>query len=201
MMSLLLIALVVATAASIAWALWERRRRREARTRLEEETEQLRREATGRIRRLERDLKEARETGHLDFAEELMDAVDTLERARREMPDEEGVTMVERSIIQSFRRFGLEPIDPQRGDTFDPEQHEAWSTREVSAEENRDVCEVHRRGWTFQDRVLRPAAVTVGVHEEVVLDEPDSDAGSDPDLDDVTADAPEEAVQREAPND
>jgi molecular chaperone GrpE len=196
MMSLLLIVVAAAAAASIAWALWERRRRREMRTRLEGEIEELRREATARIRRLDKDLEEARETGHLDFAHDLMDAIDTLERARGEMPDAEGVSMVERSIVQSFRRFGLEPIEPQPGGPFEPERHEAWSTREVSAEKDRDICEVHRRGWTFQERVLRPAAVTVGVHEDVVLEDPDTDPDNE-----VASDVREEAAQHNASND
>ena len=127
-------------------------------------------------------METARETGHLDFAEDLMEAVDTLERARSELPNseapefasslKEGLDMVERNLVQAFRRHGLEPLAPEPGDPFDPEKHEAWSTREVSSEGGNLICEVHRRGWRFGERIVRPAAVTVGKSEEVVLDDP-----------------------------
>ena len=190
MYSSLLIIVAVAAVASIGWALWERRRRREERRRLEDECAQLRREATARIGRLERELDDARKTGHLDFAEEMMEIVETLKRARSDPEGSdgppsrsalaEGLDMVDKNITQAFRRHGLTPIEPAPGDPFDPNVHEAWSTEDVSDDRADLICAVHRRGWTFDDRVVRPAAVTVGVRTEVVLDDPGEHEADEP---------------------
>jgi molecular chaperone GrpE len=199
MISWTLVILGIVAISSIGWALWERHRRRRVRRQLEDETERLRREATARIQRLERQVETARQTGHLDFAEDLMEAVDTLERARSELANSEapqlasslveGLDMVERNLVQAFRRHGLDPIAPESGDPFDPEKHEAWSTREVSSEGRNLICEVHRRGWAFGERIVRPAAVTVGKSEEVVLDDPVPDTEQEDETDQQKATA------------
>ena len=52
------------------------------------------------------------------------------------------------------------PISPE-GDPFDPEKHEAISVLEDEKEKPNTVIEVIQRGFTIQNRILRPAKVVV----------------------------------------
>ena len=56
-------------------------------------------------------------------------------------------------------KFGIEEIDPV-GESFDPNYHQAMSMIETEDEPNK-VLSVMQKGYKLNDRVLRPALVTV----------------------------------------
>ena len=67
-------------------------------------------------------------------------------------------------ILDSFEKtlenFNIVPIKPT-GEDFDPEKHEAVSTVNNSGEKDNIVSSTLERGWSLNDRVIKPALVVV----------------------------------------
>lgn len=70
-----------------------------------------------------------------------------------------GVELTLRQLNSVFEKFNLNEIDPA-GQKFDPHRHQAISTVESDAEPN-TVVQVLQKGYLLNDRVIRPALVTV----------------------------------------
>jgi molecular chaperone GrpE len=66
-----------------------------------------------------------------------------------------------REITNVLRKHGVEPIIPQRGDRFDPQQHEAMFEAPVPGTKAGDIIEIMQHGFRMHDRLLRPAHVGV----------------------------------------
>ena len=58
-----------------------------------------------------------------------------------------------------FEKFNLTEINPV-GQKFDPHRHQAINTVESDAEPN-TVVQVFQKGYLLNDRVIRPAMVSV----------------------------------------
>ncbi len=124
-------------------------------------------------KRTRREKREARERAQASLAEQLLDALDDLERFLETPADEttaealrEGVEMVRDKLWKELSEAGLERMEP-RGAPFDPERHDALITRPVEdPEDGGRVSGVLMNGYLFGDRVLRPARVEVTRHEE-----------------------------------
>ena len=67
-------------------------------------------------------------------------------------------------ILNSFEKtledFNIVPIKPT-GEEFDPEKHEAVSTVNNPGEKDNFVTNTLERGWTLNERVVKPALVVV----------------------------------------
>ena len=72
----------------------------------------------------------------------------------------EGLELTLRSFEGSLETAGIVPINPD-GEAFDPEKHEAISVVEDDKKEPNTVIDVIQRGFTIQNRILRPAKVVV----------------------------------------
>lgn len=124
-------------------------------------------------KRTRKEMRQARERAQASLAENLLDALDDLERFLETPADEttagslrEGVQMVRDKLWKELSEAGLERMDP-RGEPFDPELHDALITRAVEDREDEGlVSEVLMNGYLFGDRVLRPARVEVTRHED-----------------------------------
>jgi molecular chaperone GrpE len=107
-----------------------------------------------------------------DLAEKLLPALDDLARvahpeAAEAPPDSAiasllaGVELVERKLLQTLEREGLERIEAEDA-AFDPALHEAILTRPTDRPElDGRVAHVALPGYRFGDRLLRPAKVVV----------------------------------------
>jgi molecular chaperone GrpE len=71
----------------------------------------------------------------------------------------EGVELTARQLDSVFEKFSITPIVPQ-GEKFDPHRHQAIS-QVPSDQEPGTVVTVLQKGYLLNDRVLRPALVTV----------------------------------------
>ena len=96
---------------------------------------------------------------------ELLPIVDNLERAlasagEGEQHLAEGVRLVHSELLAVLERNGVEQFDP-RGESFDPEIHEALSTRSEGGAEPGTVLDVVEKGYRANGAVLRPARVVV----------------------------------------
>src|SRR5918912_464321 len=96
---------------------------------------------------------------------ELLPVVDNLERALASAEESEqhlaeGVKLVHSELLAVLERNGVEAFDPQ-GEKFDPEVHEALSTREEDGTGPGTVLDVVEKGYRANGTVLRPARVVV----------------------------------------
>ena len=96
---------------------------------------------------------------------ELLPVVDNLERALASAEESEqhlaeGVRLVHTELVGVLQRNGIEPFDPT-GEAFDPEVHEALSTRPADGSDPGVVVDVMEKGYKLNGSVLRPARVVV----------------------------------------
>lgn len=103
-----------------------------------------------------------------DLGKELLPAIDNLERALAiEVEDEQGkslkkgIEMVMESVLHALKSAGIEEI-PAMGEIFDPNLHQAVQTMAIEEGQQPDqIVQVLQKGYTLQDRVLRPTMVIV----------------------------------------
>jgi molecular chaperone GrpE len=121
-------------------------------------------------KRMAADVQAAAVRGKASVAEGMIDAVENLERAlasegideSSELEDgfANGVRLVYLGMKQTLARFGIEAIDP-RGETFDPEQHEALQKVSVEGAASGTVVDVIQKGIRLDEQLIRPARVVV----------------------------------------
>lgn len=116
-------------------------------------------------KRMARDVGVARERGVGTLAKEIFPALDSLARAVEAAGDDgsdfaNGVRLVQSELTAALGRAGIEHFDP-KGETFDPEQHEAIAQTPVEGAESGTIVEVYQAGYRLNDTVLRPAKVVV----------------------------------------
>ena len=115
-------------------------------------------------RRGQEDVAKAHKFGVEGFAGALLavkdslDAALTVENASLES-FKEGVEITARQLDSVFEKHAIRVVDPQ-GEKFDPHRHEAISQVDSDQEPN-TVVAVLQKGYLLNDRVLRPALVTV----------------------------------------
>jgi molecular chaperone GrpE len=121
-------------------------------------------------KRMTAEVQAAGVRGKGQLAQEVMPALDDLERAIEaagldpEGDSEDGlahgVLLVFRSLREGLKRNGIEAVDP-KGEKFDPNQHEALSTVPVEGADPGTVVEVLQKGYRLKDQLIRPARVVV----------------------------------------
>jgi molecular chaperone GrpE len=118
-------------------------------------------------KRVARETSEALARGKADLARQLLPALDNLERALATGQDPaahealvKGVAMVREELHNRLASAGVESFDPT-GEKFDPQLHEALSTRPSDGTESGVVLETLERGYRLNGLVLRPARVVV----------------------------------------
>ncbi len=121
-------------------------------------------------KRSERDRREAEQYGGSKLARDLLPVYDAMRRAlaaAEESDSEadkallEGVELTMRELTNVFRKHGIEPIEPEVGNTFDPQQHQAMFEAPVPNTKAGDIIQVMAVGFMIHDRLLRPAQVGV----------------------------------------
>jgi molecular chaperone GrpE len=98
---------------------------------------------------------------------DLLPSLDNLETALKHANDDEtskglveGVEMTLRELYRTLEKFGLKQIEAE-GMPFNPEFHHAISQVERDDMEEKMVVEQFRSGFTYRDKVLRAAMVSV----------------------------------------
>ncbi|MEJ6706076.1 MAG: nucleotide exchange factor GrpE [Porticoccus sp.] len=142
---------------------------------LEVKDESLRNQAEMQniLRRSERDVQNAHKYALDKFVAELLPVVDNLERALQSIDQNkedlkslaEGVVLTLKSFQDVLARYKVLPIDP-KGEVFDPELHQAMSILEMPGSIPNTVVDVFQKGYTLNDRLVRPAMVVVAGAEK-----------------------------------
>ncbi len=117
-------------------------------------------------KRTERELENAHKYALEKFAGELLAVRDSLEMGVQAAGDAEAAQLKEGSeltlkmLTQVMEKFGIQAVDPA-GEKFDPELHQAMSMQETADVAPNTVVAVMQKGYTLNDRLLRPAMVMV----------------------------------------
>ncbi len=96
----------------------------------------------------------------LPFIDNLERAVNHAEKVADTGVLIEGIRLTLKEIHKTLNRFGLTSFDSV-GQPFDPERHEAMLMVETDQHEPNRVVEEFQRGYLLNERLLRPATVSV----------------------------------------
>jgi len=126
-------------------------------------------------KRIEREKGESILLAKSSVLAELLPIVDAYERALGSFSGEdagacleqyrEGFLLMYRQLADTLARLGVVPI-AARGETFDPNLHEALCREETIEYDENTVMEELRTGYMYGDRLLRPAQVKVAIRPQ-----------------------------------
>ncbi len=110
------------------------------------------------------DLANAHKFALESFSAELIPVRDSLEAAlatQNATPDalRSGVELTLKQLTAAFEKFSIREISPL-GEKFDPHKHQSINMVESDAEPN-SVVGVLQKGYSLNDRILRPALVSI----------------------------------------
>jgi molecular chaperone GrpE len=115
-----------------------------------------------------RDIENAHKFALKNFTEALLPVIDSMDMGQQAAAAEnaslksiiEGTNMTETMFAQVLEKHGLKRLNPV-GEKFDPEQHQAISMIEDKSVKSDHVISVMQKGFSLNDRLVRPAMVIV----------------------------------------
>ena len=116
-------------------------------------------------RRHEEEIQHTHKFASQKFATELLTVKDYLEMALLDQSQnfdalKMGVNMTLAELTKAFEKAHVSEINPSVGDKLDPHLHQAMQAV-ASEQEPNTVVSVMKKGYSLNDRVLRPAMVVV----------------------------------------
>jgi molecular chaperone GrpE len=145
----------------------------ELKTQLDERTADLQRltaEYANYRKRVERDREAVINNAKASVAAELLSVLDDVERAAAHGDLTGAFKAVADKLVSTLQKTGLEPF-AHEGEAFDPSVHEAVQHSTSPDVDGPTVTAVLRRGYTFGDKLVRPALVAVTDHEPAAAPE------------------------------
>lgn len=113
------------------------------------------------VKRLGREKEEIVQRATQNLVEDLLPAIDNLERASHHLNDN-GLNMAIVQIKQILAQYGVDVVNTNPGEKFDSNLHEAVEIIEGAQNQNGTIAEVLARGYKWQDgMIIRPAKVRV----------------------------------------
>lgn len=122
-------------------------------------------------KRAEKDQSDALKYGISNFAKEIINIRDNIERAQSSISEEaknnetiksviEGIDLIAQSVVSTFEKIGIKKIE-SLNEKFDHNLHQAMMEIENDEFEEGVVIQEVQTGYTMHDRLLRPAMVGV----------------------------------------
>ena len=122
-------------------------------------------------KRAEKDQSDALKYGISNFAKEIINIRDNIERAQSSISEEaknneaiksviEGIDLIAQSVVSTFEKIGIKKID-SLNKKFDHNLHQAMMEIENDDLEPGTIVQELIPGYTLHDRFLRPAMVGV----------------------------------------
>jgi molecular chaperone GrpE len=119
-------------------------------------------------RRHEREVENAHKYALERFTQELLPVIDSLEMGAEAAANEgatlekvrEGTELTLKMLLSTIEKFGIKAVHPE-GKPFNPEYHQAMSMLESPEHAANTVMSVMQKGYTLNDRLIRPAMVVV----------------------------------------
>jgi molecular chaperone GrpE len=124
-------------------------------------------------KRVEKERHQDRHRGVEALVEHLLPVLDAFERALAAHNDPEyeeyrkGVELIRRQLWDALAKQGLERIESV-GKEFNPHFHHAIERVETADHADGTVISELQPGYTFHNRVLRPAMVRVATHPQAI---------------------------------
>ena len=124
------------------------------------------------------ELEESKRTVQFGLLSRFISVVDDLERAMENLPEEsqnewsEGIALVLRNLEKILELEGVVQIE-SLGKPFDPKEHEALLYEENTEIEDGQIVSVILQGYRLNERIIRPARVTVSKFVEKESQEDD----------------------------
>jgi molecular chaperone GrpE len=125
-------------------------------------------------KRTEREVSDMRQYGIASFARDVLAVADNMERALEALDAElretanpgvkallDGVELTERELLKVLDKHGVKKFEPQKGDKFDPNLHQAMYELPDPSQPAGTVAQVVQPGYMIGERMLRPALVGV----------------------------------------
>jgi len=117
--------------------------------------------------RIEKERMQSVQLGQLAVIGKLLTIMDDVDRAIEEAKKQQqvddtwlaGFEMISKALYQLLTDHHIKPIDQMK--TFDPELHEALAQIDSPDHQSGEIVDVMQKGYLINDRVLRPAKVTV----------------------------------------
>ncbi len=128
----------------------------------------LKAEMENNRKRAVRDIENAHKFALKNFTEALLPVIDSMDMGQQAAAAEnaslksivEGTNMTETMFVQVLEKHGLKRLNPV-DEKFDPEQHQAISMIEDENVKSDHVINVMQKGFSLNDRLVRPAMVIV----------------------------------------
>lgn len=119
-------------------------------------------------RRHEREVENAHKYALERFTQELLPVIDSLEMGAEAAAGEgatveklrEGTELTLKMLLSTIEKFGIKAVHPE-GEPFNPEYHQAMSMLESPEHAANTVMSVMQKGYTLNERLIRPAMVVV----------------------------------------
>lgn len=122
-------------------------------------------------KRTQREKEELIKYGNETLLLEILPAVDNMERALDHLDPENsdqvviGVRMTLDMLVAALKKFGVTAVSAEKGGEFDSALHQAMGHVASELPANR-IAEVFQKGYTLNERLLRPAMVMVSKGSE-----------------------------------
>jgi molecular chaperone GrpE len=137
-------------------------------------------------KRAEKDQSDALKYGISNFAKEIINIRDNIERAQSSISDEaknneaiksviEGIDLIAQSVVSTFEKIGIKKIE-SLNEKFDHNLHQAMMEIENEGLEPGTIVQELIPGYTLHDRLLRPAMVGVSKKSKKNEDNADKSA-------------------------
>lgn len=126
-------------------------------------------------RRADKERKDAETYGGAKLARDMLSVHDNLAAAlsqasdtvrQNEAPFMNGLELTRKELLNVFGKHGIQPIEPQIGERFDPNRHQAMYEQPTDEVEPGAVVNVMQSGFMIGERLLRPAMVGVAKAKE-----------------------------------
>jgi molecular chaperone GrpE len=117
-------------------------------------------------KRVQREKEDLLKYGNESLLLEILPVIDNMERALIHSSEEsmsaviEGVELTLSMLVAALKKFGVSPIEAT-GKMFDPAYHQAMTQVESADNAPNTVVEEFQKGYMLNDRLLRPAMVSV----------------------------------------
>ena len=136
-------------------------------------------------KRAEKDQSDALKYGIANFAKEIINIKDNIERAQSSISDEvktneavksvvEGLDLIAQATVSTFEKIGIKKVE-SINQKFDHNLHQAMMEIEKDEMEPGTIVQEILPGYTLHDRLLRPAMVGVSKNTQENQDNKDKE--------------------------
>ena len=118
-------------------------------------------------KRVQKEKEELLKYGNESIILEILPAIDNMERALEHASEEsmaaiiEGIKLTHGMLRSALKKFGVDMVESAPGTAFDPAFHQAMMQVASSDHEPNTIVSEFQKGYTLNERLLRPAMVSV----------------------------------------